>query len=171
MGTNGFKYAEMMNNPAEIFTNVIFSKYPIVSSSQMYFSENEVYRKGIISATLDVDGAELIIAVTHLTHIYTPQGNETRVVQAQETIDFFDYTQNIILVGDMNVESHDIEVELISSVFYDNWNGTEEDGYSWPAPVPNQRIDYIFSYGLNATSISIDYNALFSDHYPIIAWF
>lgn len=168
---NGFKYSVVMNNPAEIFTNVIFSKYPITSSSQMYFSQNEVYRKGLITATLDVDGVDIIFAVTHLTHIYTVDGNQSRIIQAQETLDFFDYSQKIILVGDMNVELQDVEVALITEVFYDNWGMATDNGYSWPAPNPNQRIDYIFTYGLNATSISIDHQALFSDHYPIIAWF
>ncbi len=169
--TNGFKYSVVMDNPAEIFTNVIFSKYPIVSSSQMYFSENGVYRKGIISATLDVEGNEILFAVTHLTHIYTIDGNASRMAQAYEIIDFFDYSKQIILVGDMNVEFQDTEVQIITDVFYDNWGHSDSSGYSWPAPNPNQRIDYIFTYGLNATSIITDHDALFSDHYPIIAWF
>ena len=71
----------------------------------------------------------------------------------------------------MNVEFQDIEVKIITQVYHENWNHSDNSGYSWPAPNPNQRIDYIFSYGLNATSINTDHNALFSDHYPIIAWF
>ncbi len=171
----GFKYYLIMNNPVEVFTNVILSKYPIIDSKELIFSQNVAYRKGAISTTIQINDKTISVVLTHLTHVYSGNANKTRVLQTQELLNFIninyiDENNKVLLIGDFNVLPTNYVISLITQDLHDNWIYSDP-GYTWPAPIPSQRIDYIFSYNINATNMIVDYNSLHSDHYPVIATF
>jgi endonuclease/exonuclease/phosphatase family metal-dependent hydrolase len=164
---HGFDYYVFMEGSSEVFTNVIFSRHPIIQSSSIHFWNNEIFQKGMITARIQVGENIINIGNTHLTHVYSGTGNTTRRLQTEQVLDYFDMTEPSILLGDFNVEPDDTDIQLIKERFSDGYQGTRG---TWPSLDPVMRIDYVFHSGITPTQVEV-IDVSYSDHLPVIAWF
>lgn len=76
----------------------------------------------------------------------------------------------LVFGGDLNARPETPEIAALALSFHDAWNrcGDGGPGYSFPAAVPDRRIDYILLRGVACTAARVlDTQA--SDHRPVLA--
>ena len=166
---NGFNYIVSMESKDEFFTNVLFSKFPILSYHSDHYPENVIFTRGFIQSIIDVDGQILQVVVTHLTHVYSASANQTRTKQISYLLNSIVISHPTILMGDFNIGPKGQGMDLVRQIFIDQW-GNKTGGNTWPTNNPEVRIDYIYTHGINTTNIYIG-NTQTSDHLPVVGWF
>jgi endonuclease/exonuclease/phosphatase (EEP) superfamily protein YafD len=81
--------------------------------------------------------------------------------------------EKIILTGDFNVTPNSKTIQIMkSSGFVDAWekcNGAG-NGFTFPANVPNRRIDFIFIRGFQPQCKIVVVDTQASDHRPVLAF-
>ena len=151
--------------------NAILSRYPIVDYIEYALPPRDLpVRRGLLSATIDLgNGEQIRVIATHYHHI--ERATAIRQLQVQETIDIWDNDEQTVLLGDLNAIPDDPEMVLLKQVsLVDALAGIEPPPvYTWPAPNPYLRIDYIWvSPDLKASDVRvITSNA--SDHLAVVA--
>lgn len=175
------------DNGERWFGNAVFSKYPIVSSRQVWVNEpigtggfDDEYRT-YLEAVLDVDGAEVVIATTHMSYTHKfevtdrkRQETDKLIVQLAEIAD-----KKVIFSGDLNAIPGSYVVSEVGNLLQPadpdpgqktwttkpfSYQGFEETELNW-------RLDYVFaSKSVEVLSSKIE-QTVFSDHLPIRAEF
>jgi endonuclease/exonuclease/phosphatase family metal-dependent hydrolase len=113
----------------------LLSRFPITVSRvdplpQLRFDPTS---RAVLRAELDVDGARLVVCVTHLPHIQMGAPFITRALRrALPSVD-----EPAVLVGDMNTWS-----PCISAMAPKGWRRRGR-GRSFPSPYPHSRIDHL----------------------------
>jgi len=151
--------------------NAILSRYPIVDYIEYALPPRDLpVRRGLLSATIDLgNGEQIRVIATHYHHVEGATG--IRQLQAHETIKIWDTDGQTVLLGDLNAIPDDLEMVMLKQAsLVDALTGIEPPPvYTWPAPEPYLRIDYIWvSPDLKVSDVYvITSNA--SDHLAIIA--
>ena len=143
----------------------ILSKYPIIKSEHILLSSYGKEQRGVLSATIDINGVYITVYNTHLG-LDVP----SRITQVNELIDITARFQGPkVLLGDFNTEpgSEEIQLLLNNTDFVDSFKNIK-NANTFPSIDPNKRIDYIFTSAhiRNANQKVIHSSA--SDHLPII---
>ncbi len=156
-------YAPNINLGAK-YGNMLISKYPILSWTNHRLPRKGRFSepRGLIEAQIDIDGQTLNVFVTHLS---------TNRQERKKQMDFIrSYIKTIkaptVLMGDFNELPDSSKMEKITDILKD----TATEAYAtFPADVPNARIDYVFV----SSEITIKDNQVIesqaSDHLPVIA--
>lgn len=181
MESLGFNYFYSSSGYNYNLANTIFSQYEIKSSKTFDFEDWNAWQRNLVETTIDVNGNELLVYTTHLTHVHGGRkSSEVRVSEVTQLIEIItrhdrSIDENIILLGDFNIAQTDEsdvplpEYVLLTSTFKDLWVEAEplDNGYTSPADDPTERIDYVFSsQTVNATSCEV-LDTLASDHLPV----
>jgi endonuclease/exonuclease/phosphatase family metal-dependent hydrolase len=151
--------------------NAILSRYPIVEYTEHALPPRDLpVRRGLLSATIDLGNGERIrVIATHYHHV--EGATSIRQLQVQETINIWDNDEQTVLLGDLNAIPNDPEMVMLKRAsLVDALAGIEPPrAYTWPAPNPNRRIDYIWvSPDLKVSYVRvITSNA--SDHLAVVA--
>ena len=180
MQSLGFEYFYTSEGYNYNLGNTIFSQFKITSTKTINYNDWNAWQRSAVEATIDVNGNELIVYSTHLTHIplegITGNIRVDEVNQLLDTVSNYDLnTKNLVVMGDFNIVPVDSdglvveEYQLMTSQLKDAWVeiATELDGFTSPADNPQKRIDFIFlSKSVNVTNCNVE-PTLASDHLPV----
>jgi endonuclease/exonuclease/phosphatase family metal-dependent hydrolase len=184
MKSLGFDYYETSDDFNYNLGNSIFSKFEITSGRTIEFDDWNAWQRSIVEAKINVNGHQIVIMSTHLTHIPGPTGEgEARTSEVNQLLSIvseYDLdNEGVLVLGDFNFvptnkdNVNTQEYNLIISTLNDSWidvNPTQ-DGFTSSADEPKRRIDYIFrSQAVNVTSCEV-FETLASDHLPLTCVF
>jgi len=116
--------------------------------------------RGAIHARLKVANKELTIIVVHLA-----LGKQTRMRQLGYISELIQSDRHVVLMGDMNCESHSKEMEYL----YKNTHLVEPEAreHSFPSWQPKKNIDHILvSSNVKVKDVSVLKHGV-SDHFPV----
>jgi len=151
--------------------NAILSRYPIIECSQHDLPPRDLpVLRGFIVAQIDlVDGDYLQVIATHYHHV--EEDTHVRQLQSEAVLDFWDGAGSTVLLGDLNAQPYDPEMEMLRQAgLVDALSGTESpSAYTHPSANPRQRIDYIWvSPDLKVSDTWVPVSNA-SDHLPVVA--
>jgi endonuclease/exonuclease/phosphatase family metal-dependent hydrolase len=154
-----------------IWGNAILSRFPILQHGQGRLpDEGALISRGYLWAEIDIGGeTPLFLIATHLHHVEADQ--PIRLKQVPVLLDLWGGRPLTVLMGDLNAEPDWEEMNLIYDAgLIDAWLETGEgDGFTWPAAVPDKRIDWIWhTADLVAVRAQVVQTQA-SDHRPVLA--
>jgi len=154
-----------------IWGNAILSRYPIVEYTLHELPPHDIrLQRGFTVAQIDVgNGTQLQLIATHF-HDPDPD-TEVRQLQSKAIIDFWDGASLTVLLGDLNAEPDDREMEMLRQAgLVDaaaSVGGTP--GLTFSSVELEKRIDYIWvSPDLKVTDAKVLATTA-SDHLPVVA--
>jgi len=122
---------------------------------------------GFLQVTVDVDGTQVDVFVTHLDYRPDPAVRRTQVAEMLAILG--GGSRPTVLTGDMNAPPEREELALLFARLRDAWAGQSDPGFTYPADAPARRIDYVFLAGpLRALSARV-LGTTASDHRPVVA--
>lgn len=147
------------------YGNAILSKYPIIESENIHLNSFGNEQRGLLRATVNINGELINIFNTHLELDPT-----ARMAQVKQLIEITSsYSGPKVLMGDFNTEPQSEELQLLlqHTNFTDSFS-TIENANTFPANNPATRIDFIFTSSQihNSNQQVIHQDA--SDHLPIV---
>jgi endonuclease/exonuclease/phosphatase family metal-dependent hydrolase len=157
--------------------NLLLSRYPLSNTARYELS----YDRTVALGQITVSGRNITVATTHLD----PDSGSRRLTQAKELTAWFDnFSQNRIVVGDMNAQPTSTEMTYVKNEgFRDAWADAKSGGYAHSASdnpngyTRNSRIDQLYtSTGVSKikpTRVEVvdtrDSNGVMpSDHRPLV---
>jgi len=153
------------------YGNAILSRHPILSSTNHHYRMLHAdEQRGMLSATVDLDGRTLTFVSTHLD--FRPDPAE-RISNTSEIERFVSSSQDhpIIMAGDFN-DTPGGPVHLrMKAHFTDAWEASGTgDGFTYSSHDPNKRIDYIYlrpksSWHVNSAGVG---SSEASDHLALV---
>jgi len=175
-GLNYLPAAQVRNVETEPFPGVTLVDYDVLlvdpsrvsvgATTTQNFSDNlgpvapgVSLVRGWVTATVTIDGTELILASTHLESGNFPGFAELRADQVRELVQSLDPTIPAVLMGDLNdVSGSPMYQAVVDAGFVDVWEALEPgvvgntcchlDDLSNDVPTLAHRIDYIFARGM-----------------------
>jgi endonuclease/exonuclease/phosphatase family metal-dependent hydrolase len=149
-----------------LWGNAILSRYPILAEEQVDLPpHNLLLGRGFIFARIDLgNGQHLDLIDTHYHQIGAD--SDVRVMQSQAILDYWQQEERTLIMGDLNAQPDDPEIEMLRQAgLADALEvGGVTPGFTYPAPDPARRIDYIWlSPDLSAGNVVIP-PATASDH-------
>lgn len=155
------------------YGNAILSAYPIAAYRNTHLRQlTSGEQRGVQEAVLDVNGTALVVLNTHLDHT---QDDSERLYSIRQLIDEIlplHATDCLILAGDINDIPGSNAYAKIKGELADAWSAAGEGpGFTFPADIPERRIDYIF-HGPQLEPISAEVPSTeASDHRPLVVEF
>lgn len=161
--------------PPRQFGLAILSRAPIVEftnhmmprlSTQAETADPEPM-PGFLEAVIDVRGLRLHVFDTHLDYRADPRVREQQVAGMLEVMRERAAPQ--VLMGDLNARPDAAELQPLLTRFTDAWSVATGDGATYPAQMPDRRIDYILlsdDVGVTAAGVL---SGLASDHRAVVA--
>ncbi|QDP97376.1 metal-dependent hydrolase [Microlunatus elymi] len=153
--------------PRMQYGTAILSRHPILSwSNDRLTGSAEDEPRGLLRATIDVDGTEFGFANVHLA----VESDAARRAQAEQIIGLIDHDRPSVLVGDFNAEPDAPELTSLIAALSDTWSG-DGDPSTYPSDQPMERIDLILSTPAVRTVAAriVDSDPTASDHRPVLA--
>jgi endonuclease/exonuclease/phosphatase family metal-dependent hydrolase len=161
--------------------NVIFSKYPFLTTYRTIYSAGKL--KAVGGATINFNGRNINFMTTH----FDPYTASYRATQARDLVAYAKgFAEDRIICGDFNDQATNPPITTMTSGYYDAWVEGKKLGIATSAPdnpygnTRNSRIDYIFySRGerhLTLKKVQVvdtrdSYGEMPSDHRPVLAEF
>jgi endonuclease/exonuclease/phosphatase family metal-dependent hydrolase len=160
--------------PQREFGVALLSRYPIVR-----FSNDTITRlstqvqnpvpmpaPGLLDALLDVHGHPVRVFNTHLDYRKDPA---VRTTQVQQMLGFIgDLAVPTLVFGDMNAAPDAPELQPLLARLHDAWSSSTNPGFTYPADVPRERIDYVLvSPQFTVRSVRVP-DTQASDHRPVV---
>jgi endonuclease/exonuclease/phosphatase family metal-dependent hydrolase len=157
--------------------NLLMSRYPFTNTARYLLS----YSRTIALGQVNVNGRNITLATTHLDPDYASH----RLTEVKELDPWFDgFSQNRIVVGDMNAQPTSTEMTFVKNQGYrDAWADAKTGGYAYSASdnpygyTRHSRIDILYtSTGastIKAKRVEVvdtrDANGVMpSDHRPLV---
>ena len=153
------------------YGNAILSRHPILTSTNRHYKMlRPGEQRGMLSATIEVNGRKLIFVATHLDYRPDPAERISNVGEIEEFVSASG-TNPIIIAGDFN-HTRGATVHLgMKEMFTDSWEAAGDgDGFTYSSELPTKRIDYIYLFPKTAWSAqSADVlSSDASDHLPLV---
>ena len=130
--------------PPRQYGTALLATMPLVGPSTTLlpcFAGSE--QRGLLDATVQVDGRELRVLGTHLQW----DREDERVEQARVVLDALD-DRPTVLLGDLNTEPGSPTHRLLAQRLVDAWAEVGEGtGHTWENDEPHRRIDYVWCGG------------------------
>jgi endonuclease/exonuclease/phosphatase family metal-dependent hydrolase len=125
--------------------NLLLSRYPFNNTARYELS----YERTVALGQITVNGRNITVATTHLD----PESSSRRWTQTNQLISWFgNFSQNRIVVGDMNAQPTSTEMTKLKNAGYrDAWADAKSGGYAHsPSDNPNgytrgSRIDILYT--------------------------
>jgi len=150
--------------------NAILSRYPIVEYTLYDLPPRDLFvLRGFTVALIDLgNGDRLQVITTHYHHL--EEDTDIRQLQSDAVIDFWDGAERTVLLGDLNAQPNDPEMEMLRQAgLVDAMAGIEPPAYTYPSVNPERRIDYIWvSPDLRISDVWVPVSNA-SDHLPVVA--
>jgi endonuclease/exonuclease/phosphatase family metal-dependent hydrolase len=154
-----------------LWGNAILSRYPITEYTYHELPpRDQPLLRSFIATTINVGReTQLYIIATHLHHIN--EDIDIRQLQAKTILDFWGSAGHTVLLGDLNADPDDPEMEMLrQGGFADAAVAAGvTPAYTSTSDNPERRIDYIWiSSDLRVSSVLVPVSKA-SDHLPVIA--
>ena len=168
MGYKYYFFAEAIKLQG-YYGNAIISKYPILNPEIIpipdpLIKDEDVYYESRCILKCNVNGYLVLI-----THLGLANKERELGISLLKKIVLENFNQNIILMGDFNMEENHPLMKEISTILIDSSTKFKTKQLSFPSINPVSKIDYIFtSSNIDIISSSI-INKVASDHFPIVA--
>ncbi|MCC5910337.1 MAG: endonuclease/exonuclease/phosphatase family protein [Clostridiaceae bacterium] len=147
-----------------MYGNGILSRYPIESYENLHLPSGREQR-GLLSATINVNGNKLNFLTTHLG--LNQQERNKQVNAINKYLDTLPH--NTILVGDLNARPDNEIVKKISRRLVDTAYAMDQGHLpTFDLPVLSGRIDYVFVDNNFTIKNYKVIKSRASDHYPVI---
>ncbi len=172
LGTSWTFGANVRRSPTNQYGTAILSRFPIKDSRNVPLpAPPGTQQRGLLSATLDVDGTEVSVYNTHLEH--TSRTARLQQMQAIAQVLAAD-TRPMVLGGDLNSRPGSPVLNLAGRYLTDTWTAVGlGPGYTHSARNPRSRIDYLLhDGGEEADLVPVDAMVLrsgVSDHWAVRA--
>lgn len=154
--------------PRRQYGNAILSRHPIIASRNVLLPRvAPSEQRGLLSASLDVDGTTVTAFSTHLQY----DSPAERLQQVEAILaELSAVDTSVVLLGDLNAEPDTPEIERMLTELTDAWSiAGVGDGHTFSASDPHARIDYVLSSdGMAARSAAV-VSSDGSDHLPVVA--
>jgi endonuclease/exonuclease/phosphatase family metal-dependent hydrolase len=154
--------------PRRQYGTAILSAWPILDSRNILLprASADSERRGLLVLDVDLDGAPLRLHNTHLG-----VSAEDRRLQVEAILAELDKAAvPHALVGDFNARPTAPELAPLLERLGDAWTvAGDGDGYTFPAPEPTARIDYVLVSSQLAVSGACVPALPGSDHLPLVA--
>ncbi|GAA0917030.1 endonuclease/exonuclease/phosphatase family protein [Streptomyces rhizosphaericus] len=161
---------EEPGRPRRQYGTAVLSRWPIRSWANTPLPLVPGHeQRGLLRATLDVRGACVDFAVTHLQH----NDSQERERQSARIVELLGSSpERTILVGDLNATSETPEIRTLTDVLGDVWpQAGTGDGFTYDSVNPHARIDFLLPSRdlrpLTAQVFTADPEA--SDHLPVVS--
>lgn len=168
MGYKYYFFAEAIKLQG-YYGNAIISKYPILNPEIIpipdpLIKDEDVYYESRCILKCNVNGYLVLI-----THLGLANKERELGISLLKKIVLENLNQNIILMGDFNMEENHPLIKEICTILIDSSTKFKTKQLSFPSINPVSKIDYIFtSSNIDIISSSI-INKVASDHFPIVA--
>lgn len=161
--------------PPREFGVALLSRYPIIrwandSLTRLSTQDpNPLPQRmpGLLEAVVSVRGVPVRVFNTHLDYRSDPR---VRQMQVSEMLNYVVVlSMPTIVCGDMNAKPEAPELRPLRDRLTDAWTGSAEQGNTYPAEQPTERIDYILvspEFRVRSTAVPV---TLASDHRPVVA--
>jgi endonuclease/exonuclease/phosphatase family metal-dependent hydrolase len=161
--------------PPREFGVALLSRYPIIrwaNDSLTRLSTQEPApvpqrMPGLLEAVVSVRGVQVRVFNTHLDYRSDPR---VRQMQVAEMLNYVaSPSMPTIVCGDMNAKPDAPELRPLRDRLTDAWTGNAEEGNTYPAEQPSERIDYILvspEFRVRSTAVPV---TVASDHRPVVA--
>ena len=172
LGTSWTFGANVRRSPTNQYGTAILSRFPITASRNVPLpAPPGTQQRGLLSATLDVDGTEVSVYNTHLEH--TSRTARLQQMQAITQVLATD-PRPMVLGGDLNSRPGSPVMNLAGRHLTDTWPAVGQGpGYTHSARNPRSRIDYLLhDGGEQADLVPVDAMVLrsgVSDHWAVRA--
>jgi endonuclease/exonuclease/phosphatase family metal-dependent hydrolase len=158
------------------YGNAVLTRYPVRSWKNVHYPMLRPSEpRGLLRLELDIHGVELVFFDTHLDYNSRNDDSERWASVAEiETAIRPHLGKPLLLCGDFNDTPTSRVYERLSNTFEDTWAlAGQGDGFTDPAGVPGNRIDYLwFLKGQHLKPIKIWVpESSASDHRPVVAEF
>jgi len=140
-GANRVRRPEARGEPAREYGTALLSRFPITTWRNIHLPNRPgLERRGLLLATLDVDGVAVTVGNTHLQHT----AQSLRLAQLGTVMTRMSAISHPrLLLGDLNDEPGTPPLVLTKAVFTDPWPLVGHgDGKTVPPGHPRRRIDY-----------------------------
>ena len=161
--------------PRREYGLAILSRYPITRFKNHELSrisslepEKGVQKlPGFPEAVINLHGRKIHLFNTHLSWL----DPEVRLLEAEEMLEIMGSARHpVVLAGDMNALPDAPEIDRLREVLTDTFEAAGTgDGYTFPAPDPVRRIDYIFASPDIRVLDSRVIEGEGSDHYAVLS--
>jgi endonuclease/exonuclease/phosphatase family metal-dependent hydrolase len=154
-------------NLADTWGNAFLVRLPVLAEEHRRFEDLGRVPRGVQGITVATANGPLRILITHLDS--EADGDRVRADQAGEVLGFWGGGGATLLVGDMNFVPDSAGYALVAaSGLRDLLRETGNDGPTYPANAPFERIDYAFGTADLAVSIAESPVSTASDHRPVL---
>jgi endonuclease/exonuclease/phosphatase family metal-dependent hydrolase len=167
-------FSNNFNFQGGLYGNAVLTRFPILSATNTHYQMlRPKEQRGIIQLILDVHGRKILFMATHIDY---RKDNAERLMNVAEIKRIIAQYPGLpmILCGDFNDFPNTPVHKAMQETFDDTWELIGHgDGFTFPSPKPNRRIDYIW-LGKDKSVVPIkawvpDTQA--SDHRPFVADF
>ncbi len=166
------RYAKTLDFQGGKYGIMMASRYPVLEydAYDLPGADGEEPRKAQ-KMVVELPDRNLTLIHSHLTHL---SQTGSRPLQIQTMLDLIDVPENVILLGDLNAEPDDKEIDMIRNAgLFSVSEITGIKASTFPSNNPVREIDYIWISPdlkpyLKGASV---YHRPFSDHLPLIAFF
>jgi endonuclease/exonuclease/phosphatase family metal-dependent hydrolase len=145
--------------PRRQYGTAILSRYPVLEWRNTLLPKGKPAeeQRGLLVAVINVRGVKVRVMTTHLQH----DNAAARLLQAEVVAGaVVASTEPVVLTGDLNAVPTAPEVTTLTAHLRDGGNA-----FTYPAPVPTARIDYVLTNRLPVSSTVLPTEA--SDHRPV----
>lgn len=125
-----------------LWGNAVLSRYPIVAVENRPMPNNEALRfdRAYLVVTIAVPGQRVQVVATHLHHVQ--QEPQRRLPQVRALLDGIDWDRPTILLGDLNAQPHDEEVQLLTQ---SGLLASDSPIPTYPSERPRRQIDHVLA--------------------------
>lgn len=170
--------------PRRQYGVALLSRYPIVSRENHEITRLSTQvpdpvpapAPGFLEAVVQIRGARTHVYVTHLDYRADPSVRQLQVTDTRRILAQDPPGARQLLLGDFNAEPSAPELQPLWQSVHDTWADapvTSGNGLTYPAIVPNKRIDYVTaSPNIVTVAAAIpadDLASTASDHRPMVA--
>lgn len=156
--------------PRRGYGTAVLTPWPILSWSNTPLPKLAGHeQRGLLRAEIQVRGARLRLAGTHLQHDNSPE-RQLQAARIRELLG--DDARRTVLAGDLNARPDAPEIRVLTDLLTDTWTvAGEGDGFTYGSLDPYTRIDYLLASEdvrvVRAAVVGLDPGA--SDHLPVLA--
>jgi endonuclease/exonuclease/phosphatase family metal-dependent hydrolase len=156
--------------PRRGYGTAVLTPWPILSWSNTPLPRLAGHeQRGLLRAEIQVRGARLRLAGTHLQHDNSPE-RQLQAARIRELLG--DDARRTVLAGDLNARPDAPEIRVLTDLLTDTWTvAGEGDGFTYGSLDPYTRIDYLLASEdvrvVRAAVVGLDPGA--SDHLPVLA--
>ncbi len=176
----GFEHVAYFGTTDPVWGNAILSRYPITDIGTDYLPKvGTPMRRGLLGATIQVGGTEILVISTHLQHVNNQDTHDddpmadlypVHLEQINTILEDWGGRSPAVLMGDFNARPDWDQIGLVTgSGWVDSWEEAGMgEGFTSSSGNPQFRIDYVFhTSDLVAVDVGV-FQSTASDHLPVI---